>query len=49
MPGPGNYEFKNMTIGTEARRFSFLRRTRNSMGKLVNLTYDRESWQLLAT
>jgi len=31
MPGPANYEYKNMSIGTEARRFSFLRRTRNSM------------------
>ena len=36
MPGPGNYEYKNMAIGTEARRFSFLRRTRNSMGKSIS-------------
>ena len=30
IPGPGEYQYKNKAIGEDARRFSFLRRTRNS-------------------
>lgn len=30
MPGPGEYSYQNMAIGNEARRFSFLRKHRNS-------------------
>ena len=33
IPGPGEYKFKNMTVGTEGRHFSFLRRTKHSQGK----------------
>ena len=33
MPGPGEYKYKNMSIGMDARKFSFLKRTKNVQGK----------------
>ena len=33
MPGPGEYKYKNFSCGQEGRRFSFLKRTKNSQGK----------------
>ena len=33
MPGPGEYKYKNMNVGVDARKFSFLRRTKNVYGK----------------
>ena len=39
MPGPGEYKYKNMNVGVDARKFSFLRRTKNVYGKsLLNIT-----------
>ena len=32
-PGPGEYKYKNMTVGVDARKFSFLARTKNVLGK----------------
>jgi hypothetical protein len=29
MPGPGEYKYKNMNVGVDARKFSFLKRTKN--------------------
>ena len=34
IPGPGEYKYKNFATGTGGRHFSFLKRTRNSQGKL---------------
>jgi hypothetical protein len=28
-PGPGEYKYKNMSVGVDARKFSFLQRTKN--------------------
>ena len=33
MPGPGEYKYKNYSVGTEGRHFSFLKRTKNVQGK----------------
>ena len=33
MPGPGEYKYSNHNIGVDARRFSFLQRTKNVQGK----------------
>ena len=33
MPGPGEYKYKNFSVGSEGRHFSFLKRTRNAQGK----------------
>lgn len=33
MPGPGSYKYKNFSIGQDARKFSFLSRTKNPLGK----------------
>ena len=33
MPGPGEYKYKNFSVGTEGRHFSFLKRTKNVQGK----------------
>ena len=33
IPGPGEYKYKNFTTGTGGRHFSFLKRTKNSLGK----------------
>ena len=30
IPGPGEYKYKNFSVGTEGRRFSFLGRTKNT-------------------
>lgn len=39
MPGPGEYKYKNMNVGVDARKFSFLKRTKNVYGKsLLNIT-----------
>ena len=35
IPGPGTYQYKNYSVGTEGRHFSFLRRTKNSQGKFT--------------
>ena len=32
-PGPGEYKYKNMSVGVDARKFSFLQRTKNVLGK----------------
>ena len=33
MPGPGEYKYNNMNVGVDARKFSFLQRTKNVYGK----------------
>lgn len=33
MPGPGEYKYKNFSVGSEGRHFSFLKRTKNVQGK----------------
>ena len=33
MPGPGEYKYNNMNVGVDARKFSFLKRTKNVYGK----------------
>ena len=33
IPGPGQYKYKNFNVGTGGRHFSFLKRTKNSLGK----------------
>ena len=39
MPGPGEYKYKNMNVGVDARKFSFLKRTKNVYGKsLLTIT-----------
>lgn len=39
MPGPGEYKYKNMNVGVDARKFSFLKRTKNVYGKSsLNIT-----------
>ena len=32
-PGPGEYQFRNKAIGIDAKKFSFLQRTKNHQGK----------------
>ena len=32
-PGPGEYKYDNMNVGVDARKFSFLKRTKNVQGK----------------
>ena len=32
-PGPGEYKYNNMNVGVDARKFSFLKRTKNVQGK----------------
>ncbi len=41
MPGPGEYKYRNMTIGGhEGKHFSFLKRTTNVQGKQAVLVCD---------
>ena len=34
-PGPGEYKYKNHNIGVDAKKFSFLQRTKNTQGKFL--------------
>lgn len=38
IPGPGEYKYKNFSIGTEGRRFSFHLRTKNCQGKSLQVS-----------
>ena len=38
MPGPGEYKYNNMNVGVDARKFSFLKRTKNQYGKFSRQT-----------
>ena len=40
-PGPGEYKYANMKIGVDARKYSFLRRTKNHLGRLLFLSLPR--------
>ena len=42
MPGPGHYSFKNNSVGTGGRHFSFLQKTKYAQGKLSD-RFERES------
>ena len=41
MPGPGHYSFKNNSVGTGGRHFSFLQKTKYAQGKLSD-RFERE-------
>jgi len=51
-PGPGEYKYKNMCVGVDAKKFQFLRRTKNIQGTSKPLSisfkstksYTRLSW-----
>lgn len=37
MPGPGEYNYSNFCIGKEGRKWQFLKRTKNPLGKFIRI------------